>query len=166
MKSSHKDDIRFFTEVHLLASKLVLVVAIHSLRDSRANWHHKPNPQQGATQSAQDENHTSHEQFTRVPFGSPPGKGQEPLTITTIRAKTITFLRSTILAAPSHLGGGNHQEKQMKSAAKHNHQVPLDAITQSNALGCSQISLDDDPIKQGELECWLCSQGCILNTNG
>jgi hypothetical protein len=36
--------------------------------------------------------------------------------------------------------------------AKHNHQVPLDAITQSNALECSQISLDDDPIKQGELE--------------
>jgi hypothetical protein len=32
------------------------------------------------------------------------------------------------------------------------HQVPLDAITQSNALVCSQISLDDDPIKQGELE--------------
>jgi hypothetical protein len=30
--------------------------------------------------------------------------------------------------------------------------VSLDAITQINALECSQISLDDDPIKQGELE--------------
>jgi hypothetical protein len=35
-----------------------------------------------------------------------------------------------------------------------NHQVPLHAITQSNALVCSQISLDDNPIKQGV----VCSQ--------
>jgi len=34
-----------FTEVHLLAGKLVLVVAIHSLGGSRADWHHSPNPQ-------------------------------------------------------------------------------------------------------------------------
>jgi hypothetical protein len=45
-----QDDIKFFTEVHLFASKLVLVVAIHSLEGSRANWHHTPNPQSGATQ--------------------------------------------------------------------------------------------------------------------
>ena len=31
-------------------------------------------------------NHTSHEQSTRVPFGSLSGKGQEPLTITIIGA--------------------------------------------------------------------------------
>jgi hypothetical protein len=49
-----------------------------------------------------------------------------------------------ILAAPNRLGGGNHQEKQAKSIAKHNHQVPLDAITQSNALGCSQFSPNDE----------------------
>jgi hypothetical protein len=35
----------FFTEVHLLAGKLVLVVVIHSLEGSHANWHHTPNPQ-------------------------------------------------------------------------------------------------------------------------
>ena len=35
----------FFTEVHLFTSKLVLVVAIHSLGGSRANWHHTANPQ-------------------------------------------------------------------------------------------------------------------------
>jgi hypothetical protein len=34
-----------FTDVHLLVGKLVLVVAIHSLRGSCANWHHTPNPQ-------------------------------------------------------------------------------------------------------------------------
>jgi hypothetical protein len=55
-----------------------------------------------------------------------------------------------ILAAPSHLCGGNHQEKQVKSAMKHNHQVPLDAITQSNALGCSQSHQSDEPIMLSE----------------
>ena len=73
-----------FTEVHLLAGKLVLVVAIHSLGGLRANWHHTPNPQWGAAQPTQDEDHISHKQSTRVPFGS--------------------------LAAPNRLGGGNHQE--------------------------------------------------------
>ena len=77
----------FFIEVHLLADKLLLVVAIHSLGGSRANWHHTPNPQLGATQPTQDEDHTRHEQSTRVPFGSLPGKGQEPLVITTTRAE-------------------------------------------------------------------------------
>ena len=76
----------FFTEIHLLAGKLILVVAICSLGGSHANWHHTSNPQQGAAQPTQDEDHTSHKQFTRVPFGSLPGKGQEPLTITMIGA--------------------------------------------------------------------------------
>jgi hypothetical protein len=69
----------FFTEVHLLANKLVLIVAIHSLGGLRANWHHTPNSQWGAAQPTQDEDHTSHKQSTRVPFGSPPRKDQEPL---------------------------------------------------------------------------------------
>jgi hypothetical protein len=77
----------FFTEVHLLAGKLVPIVVIHSLRGSRAYRHHTPNPQSSATQPTQDVDHTSHEQSTRVHFGSLPGKGQEPLTITTIRAE-------------------------------------------------------------------------------
>ena len=44
-----------FIEVHLLASKLVPVVAIHSLGGSCANRHHTPNPQSGVAQPAQDE---------------------------------------------------------------------------------------------------------------
>jgi hypothetical protein len=56
----------FFIEVHLLANKLVSIVAIHLLRGSHANRHHTPNSQSGATQPTQDEDHTSHEQFTRV----------------------------------------------------------------------------------------------------
>ena len=43
-----------FTEVHLLAGKLVPVVAIHPLGGSRANRHHTPNPQPGAAQPTQD----------------------------------------------------------------------------------------------------------------
>ena len=49
------DDTRFFTEVHLLAGKLVTVVAIHSLGGSRVYRHHTPNPQSGAAQPTQDE---------------------------------------------------------------------------------------------------------------
>ena len=40
----------FSSEVYLLAGKLVPVVAIPSLRKSRANRHHTPNPQPGAAQ--------------------------------------------------------------------------------------------------------------------
>jgi hypothetical protein len=36
-------------------------------------------------------------------------------------------------AAPSHLGGGNHQEKQ-EICSHSDPQVPLDAITQANTL--------------------------------
>ena len=100
----------FSFEVHLLASKLVLVVAIHPLGGSRANRHHMPNLQPGAAQPTQDGDHTSHEQSTRVSFGSPPEKGQEPLTITMIGIGDNHHLRSMILAALSHLGGSNHQE--------------------------------------------------------
>jgi hypothetical protein len=71
----------------LLAGKLVLIVVIHSLGGSRANWHHTPNPQSGAIQPTQDEDHTSHKQSTRLAFGALSGKAQEPLTITMIRAR-------------------------------------------------------------------------------
>ena len=57
-----------------------------------------------------------------------------------LEPETITFLRLTILAALSRLGGGNHQEKQVNPAAKHNHQVPLDAITQAMHLNLLPIS--------------------------
>ena len=56
--------------------------------------------------------------------------------------KTITNLRWTILAALSHLGGGKHQQKQLNPTVKHEHKVPLDAITQA-------MHLDSLPISQG-----------------
>ena len=45
----------FSSEVHLLAGKLVPIVAIHSLGGSCANRHHTPNPQPGVAQPTQDE---------------------------------------------------------------------------------------------------------------
>ena len=54
-QGDNDDTINFSSKVHLLASKLVPVVAIHSLRSSRANRHHTPNPQPGAAQPTQDE---------------------------------------------------------------------------------------------------------------
>jgi hypothetical protein len=42
------------------------------------------------------------------------------------------------------------KNKKAKSVAKHNHQVPLDAVTQSNAFGWSSISPHDELIKQDE----------------
>ena len=87
-----------------------------------------------------------------LPFGAPPRKAQDPSQSPRSEPETITNLRSTILASSSRLGGGNHQEKQVNPTAKHNNQVPLDAITQSNALGCSPISPNDESIKQEWLE--------------
>ena len=100
----------FSSEAHLLAGKLVPFMAIHPLGDSRANRHHTPYPQPGAAQPTQDGDHTSHAQSTRVAFGAPLGKAQEPLTIHRSEPETNTTLHSTILAAPGHLGVDKHQE--------------------------------------------------------
>ena len=129
----------FFTEVHLLAGKLVLV-AIHSLGGSRANWHHTSNPQSGATQPIQDEDHTSHEQSTRVPFSSPSRKGQEPLTITMIGARDNHHppLSNPRCSKPSRwrqplrVTSKSHNETLTPSASRCNHS--------SNALGSPPIS--------------------------
>ena len=75
-----------------------------------------------------------------LPFGAPPGKVQIPSQSPEM-ATTITNSCQSSTSAPSRLGGGNHQEQQAKSAAKHEYQVPLDAITQA-------IHLDSLPISQ------------------
>ena len=54
--------------------------------------------------------------------------------------RTITNSCQSSIAAPSHLGGGNHQEQQANPVAKHEHQVPIDAITQAIHLDSLQIS--------------------------
>ena len=63
-QGDNDDTINFSSEVHLLAGKLVPIVAIHSLGGSHANRHHTPNPQLGAAQPTQDED----PQATRNPL--------------------------------------------------------------------------------------------------
>ena len=131
------DDTRFFTEVHLLADKLVPVVAIHSLRGSRANRHHTPNPQWGAAQPTQDDDHTRYKQSTRVHFGSPPEKGQQPLTITMIgaRDKHLPSLDDPHCSKPSRwwqsprVTSESHSEIRTPSVSRRKHS--------SNVLGFS-----------------------------
>ena len=87
-----------------------LVVAIHPLGGSHANRHHMPNPQSGAAQPTQDGDPqaTSNplEYLLALRWGKVKNHSQSPLS----KAEIITFLHSTILAAPSHLGGSNHQQ--------------------------------------------------------
>jgi hypothetical protein len=68
------------------------------------------------------------------------GKVKNPSQSPRSAPETSIFLSSTILVAPSCPGVSNHQEKQAKSAVKHNHQVPLDAITQTMHLDSLPIS--------------------------
>ena len=42
----------------------------------------------------------------------------------------------------------NHQEKQANPAAKHEHQVPLDAITQAMHLDHSQSHYNDESMME------------------
>ena len=163
-QSRHND---FSSKVHLLVGKLVLVVAIHSLGGSRANWHHTPNPQPGVVQPIQDEDHTSHEQSTRVPFGSPPRKGQEPLTITTIGARDNhqpplydhRCSKPSMWWQPPRVTSQTRSETRISSASRCKHW--------SNALGFSLNlikMLNQWSRWMGGL--WLSSQGFYVNANG
>jgi hypothetical protein len=157
----------FITEVHLLTGRLVPIVAIHSLEGSHTNRHHTPNLQSGATQPTQDEDHTSHEQSTRVPFGSPPGKGQESLTVTMIGARDKhlpplddpRYTKPSWWRQPPREIGESRSKEQSPSASSCNHS--------SNALGFTP-----NLIKMMNLwwrwvgGLWLCSLGCYVNRNG
>ena len=75
-----------------------------------------------------------------LPFGAPPGKVQLP-SQSPKAAMNNHQLVLILHRCSNRLGGGNHQEKQAKSTAKHNHQVPLDVITQAMHLDSQPISL-------------------------
>ena len=99
----------FFTEVHLLAGKLVLVVAIHSLGGSRAKI---------TRQTLNRVPHNQHKMRITQATSNPLeyllalrwGKVKNPSQSPRLEPETMTTLCSTILAAPSRLDGGNHQE--------------------------------------------------------
>jgi hypothetical protein len=118
----------------LLAGKLVPIVAIHSLGGSRANR---------ITRLTRNRVlHNQHKMRITQATSNPleyllalcREKVKNPSQSPRSELETSTFLYSMILIAPSGLGGSNHQEKQVKPIAKHNHQVPIDAITQAMHL--------------------------------
>ena len=100
----------FFTKVHLLAGKLVPVVVIHSLGGSRAKRHRMPDPQSGAAQPTQDEDPQATSNPLEYLLALRWRKVKNPSQSPWSEPKTITFFRSMILAAPSYLGVGKHQE--------------------------------------------------------
>ena len=94
----------------MFADKLVPVVAIHSLGGSRANRHHTPKLQSGAAQPTQDEDPQATSNPLEYLLALRQGKVKNPSQSPQSESETSTFLRSTILATLSRLGGGNHQE--------------------------------------------------------
>ena len=77
-QGDNDDTINFSSEVYLLADKLVLVVAIHSLGGSRANRHHTPNPQLGAAQPTQDEDPQVMRNLLELPLELRRGRHKNP----------------------------------------------------------------------------------------
>ena len=117
-ESSARDDTRFFTEVHLLPGKLVLVVAIHPLDGSRANWQSKAKPSAGAahplTRWGSSKPRAIHQSSQ---LRSPAGKAKEPLTNHLARLETISNYELNTTAAPSRLGRRETPKSNKKSAA-------------------------------------------------
>jgi hypothetical protein len=91
----------FSSEVHL---------AIHLLGGSRANRHHTPNPQSGATQPIQDKNPQATRNPLELPLALRRGRHKNPSQSQWSKLKTITFLHSTIHQSPGRIGVDKHQE--------------------------------------------------------
>jgi hypothetical protein len=74
-----------------------------------------------------------HTQYIRATLWLFAGKGAKPLTSCRSWPRTTSNSCQTSFAAPSRLGGGNHQEKQ-ESRSKRTPKCQLDANLQANAL--------------------------------
>jgi hypothetical protein len=169
MKTNHREKSKesitvethdFSPEVHVLAGTLRPRCVDHHFVVRQLIDNPKPSSPRAPQESTASEVTQWHEQFTRVAFGAPPGKAQHPSQITKRWPRKSTTLATTPLLPPSHLDGGNHQEKQ-KSHSLCSPKCQLDASSQANALEITQ-SLFDLSIKQGR---WvrgskLSSRGC------
>ena len=69
-----------------------------------------PSPQSDAAQPTQDEDPQATSNPLEYLLALHRGKVKNPSQSPRSEPETIATLRSMILAAPSHLGGGNHQE--------------------------------------------------------
>ena len=69
-----------------------------------------PNPQSGTAQPTQDGDPQATSNPLEYLLTLRREKVKNPSQSPRPELETITFLRSTILAAPSYLGGSNHQE--------------------------------------------------------
>jgi hypothetical protein len=106
----------------------------HTLGGSWANWHHAK-PTLGHRKNLPEVRVTQwQKQSNRVPFGSPPGKGQEPLTNHREMATNNHQLVPMLLhySKPSRW---RQPPRVTRKPQPQRSQVPLDAITQANALG-------------------------------
>ena len=109
-QGDNDDTINFSSEVHLLAGKLVPVVAIHSLGGSRANRHHTPNPQPDVVQPTQDEDSQATRNPLELSLTLRRGRHKNPSQAQRSKSATITTSRSTTHHSPGYLGVGKHQE--------------------------------------------------------
>jgi hypothetical protein len=82
-----------------------------------------------------------HAQYIRTTLWLFAREGAKPLTSHWSRPRTTSNSCRTSSAAPSRLGGGNHQEKQ-ESRSKRTSKCQLDANSQANALEITQSYFD------------------------
>jgi hypothetical protein len=82
-----------------------------------------------------------HAQYIRATLWLFAGEGAKPLTSRRSWPWTTSNSCRTSSAAPSHLGGGNHQEKQ-ESRSKGTPKCQLDANSQANVLEITQSHFD------------------------
>jgi hypothetical protein len=123
-----------------LPASYVPVVVIHPLGGSRVNMHHMPNPQPSAIQPTQDGDSQATSNPLEFPFVISHREGINPSQITRRWPRTITNSCQHSSTAPSHLGIANTQSN--KKPQQIDPQVPLDAITQTNALRITQSHFD------------------------
>jgi hypothetical protein len=135
------EDTMIYPEVHVLAGTLV-PLCLPTPRSSMDNRYHTPSFSKGATRTYQMVRSSDTSNPLELEFGAPPGNHNNPSQQAhRSRPRTITNMCWTSTAAPSHLGGGNHQEKQ-ESRIKWTPKCQLDANSQTNAFETTQSRFD------------------------
>ena len=135
------DTVIFLPRFTWLPPSYVLVVAIHPLDGSRANWQSKPNPWWGRTSTLKIGILQATSNSLELLFCYPCGVRIVPLTISYLEHCTISLRASTESQAtrPSR----RWQPPRLTSTIdlQHEHLVPLDAISQCSRTRIA-LSLD------------------------